>query len=143
MTSHKYLGTKAFVTQIKLLSVHTAARVLRSEKALQLTYTVFYSYAKREQDKPLLEKVKASKEQPLLQGATSPTLPAVAIRGKQRIKVHGMAGVFSVPEGERLHPEDVRPAPSVLLSPDWQWPYGADLFGNVNSAAALQTCVGS
>jgi hypothetical protein len=49
------------------------------------------------------------------------------------VRIHPMAGVFGVVEGDKLNLDDDVPAPSVLLSPDWDWPYGAELFGNVKA----------
>jgi hypothetical protein len=68
---------------------------------------------------------------PLKEGATSPTWEATMRDQEGERKAPVMAGVFPVPEGFKMHPEDSEPAPSVLLAKNTDLSQYADLFGNL------------
>lgn len=72
---------------------------------------------------------------PLKKNATAPTVEATRMIGKEKRAVQAMAGVFGVPEGDKLHPDDDELAPVTLLSPDFEvWKYEG-LFGNIKAPA--------
>ncbi len=108
----------------------------RMLQSVELLYVVLYEADRAE---PEVREVREDKEEeelpeiPLKAGAVSPTVQAVRTLKKKRHNVSVMAGVFGVPEGDKLHPEDSEPAPAVVLAPGWNWPYGAELFGNVET----------
>jgi hypothetical protein len=127
---HDFLGSEE-VDRLVDLKPSLGAVDISGVSWMQLVYTLLYEAPEEEKrEKELQTPDERLPEKPLLQGAVSPTLAAIAVLGKERTRVQAMAGVFPVPEGERLSPEDTEPAPPVALSPDWKWEYGAELFGN-------------
>lgn len=68
---------------------------------------------------------------PLSPEARAPTVEVVMLQGGRRCKAYAMAGIFGVPEGMKLHPDDEKPAPTPVFSPDLDLKTLADYFGNV------------
>jgi hypothetical protein len=64
--------------------------------------------------------------------ARVPTVEALSsVHGETERRVECMAGIFGVPEGWKLAPEDTEVAPTVCLSPEFDLEPYADLFGNL------------
>jgi hypothetical protein len=68
---------------------------------------------------------------PILPQAKAPTVEVQMIQGGRRCKAFAMAGIFGVPEGMKLHPDDEKPAPVPLFSPDFDLKTVKDYFGNI------------
>jgi|GEM_PF-4753915 len=77
-------------------------------------------------------KAPASQARPPSQ-STVPTIVGYAEYDGSKRQAECMAGVFGVPEGWRLSPEDGAPAPRTLLSPDCDLAPYAELFGNIGA----------
>jgi len=76
------------------------------------------------------------KDIPLKAGATAPTVPAFLKTPDGLRPVQAMAGVFGVPEGEKLSPTDDEPAPPPLLSKSCDLRKYGDVFGNLEEPHA-------
>lgn len=86
----------------------------------------------RDQEKSLKQpKPKVLSPLPLKKGATSPTWEATMKDSHGVRPAPVMAGVFPVPEGFKLHPDDANLAPPVLLAKGADLSKYADLFGNI------------
>jgi hypothetical protein len=81
-----------------------------------------------ENNKPSLKRLEPL---PLKEGARSPTWKAVMRDQEGEREAPVMAGVFSVPEGFKMHPEDDEPAPPVLLAKGTDLSPYVELFGNI------------
>ena len=64
--------------------------------------------------------------------AKAPTVEVMMIQDGRRCKAYAMAGIFGVPEGMKLHPDDNKPAPVPVFSPDLDLKTLAGYFGNIN-----------
>jgi len=84
-----------------------------------------------EEEEDAQKQSKKLKPLPLKEGATSPTWDSTMRDGDGRRKAFVMAGVFPVPEGFRMHPEDREVAPPVLLAHGTDLSQYKDLFGNI------------
>lgn len=80
---------------------------------------------------PVKETERMLKPLPLKEGARSPTWEATMRDQEGTRAAPVMAGVFPVPEGFKLHPEDSEPAPPVLMAKNTDLSRYTDLFGNI------------
>ena len=67
---------------------------------------------------------------PLISGAKAPTVSVTRLHQDGYRPAQAMAGVFGVPEGNKLSMDDDKPAPVPVFSPDVDLMQYADLFGN-------------
>lgn len=99
----------------------------RRKRWRSIAYVVLYSAPQE----PEAKSEKEAPEIPLKLGAGAPTVEVIKIEGGVKRRAQAMAGIFGVPEGDRLHPVDNEPAPVPVFSPDCDLTPYVDYFGNV------------
>jgi hypothetical protein len=106
--------TGSLITDLKVSTVPAGDR-------LEVIYTVLY--------RPAETVAPPASGAPPVETKDFPTVPTVIRWGGKDRAVRCMAGVFGVPRGWKLHPEDEEPAPETLLSPACVLDPYAELFG--------------
>lgn len=64
-------------------------------------------------------------------GAKAPTVEVIRTDNAGKRLTYAQAGIFGIPEGDRMAPEDTQPVPTPLLSPDFDIKQFKEFFGNV------------
>lgn len=112
------------VDKVRIFSI----QVSRMPGIGDFVYTVLY-----ESEQPKLVQPSVSERTVVrARRACVPTVEALSsVHGETERRVECMAGIFGVPEGWKLAPEDTEVAPTVCLSPSFDLAPYADLFGNL------------
>ena len=100
-------------------------RHLEGDKAIwTVVYSVTYSTEEPSMD-PLVADNRPGKVKPK---SNIPLVPASMTYGNEKRDIKAQAGLFGVPPGAKMHPDDLEPAPTVLLSPAFRKELYGDLF---------------
>lgn len=124
---------------VKLTMDQTDPRLVKEgttevwERAVSCQYVVLYRPLTPEifEYESLASEENKAAPLPMKEGALAPTVEITAVEGGTSRAAYAMAGVFGVPEGFKLTPDDDEPAPLPLFSPDLDLKVYGKLFGNV------------